>query len=417
MILVSSYGWLILFDARANERNTMRKFSNLLGVAGAIGAVSLALAGCASGESPAANNSDGISVVTTTTQLDDFAREVSDGTGAQVTTLLKPGQSVHGFEPTAADLEALRNADVVIYNGVELEPWLDDTLDAAEFKGARIDASVGIDVHEDDDAHDHDHDDDAHDDDHDDDHGRDDDDDHDDHDHDDDDHDDHDDHGRDDDDDDDDDDHDDHDHDHDDHGHDHDHGGVNPHIWTSPSNAEDMVENVAKGLADADPDNAATYKKNAEAYNEKLDNLDEWIEDNIDQIPEDKRLLVTNHDALYYFNDEYDVTFVGSIIPSWDDNAEPSAAELDELIAKIKEHKVPAIFAEQQLSPDTAKAIANETGAKVYSGEDGLYTDALGPEGSDGDTYIGSQIHNVTQLVDSWGGKVSEVPSSLKDDK
>lgn len=392
MILVSSYGWLILFDARANERNTMRKFSNLLGMAGAIGAVSLALAGCASGESPAANNSDGISVVTTTTQLDDFAREVSDGTGAQVTTLLKPGQSVHGFEPTAADLEALRNADVVIYNGVELEPWLDDTLDAAEFKGARIDASVGIDVHEDDDAHNHDHDDDAHDQDNDA-HGHDDA-----HDH----------------------DHDDdaHEHDDDDHGgHDHDHGGVNPHIWTSPSNAEDMVENVAKGLADADPDNAATYKKNAEAYNEKLDDLDEWIEKNIDQIPEDKRLLVTNHDALHYFNDEYDVTFVGSIIPSWDDNAEPSAAELDELIAKIKEHKVPAIFAEQQLSPDTAKAIANETGAKVYSGEDGLYTDALGPEGSDGETYIGSQIHNVTQLVDSWGGKVSEVPSSLKDDK
>lgn len=379
MILVSSYGWLILFDARANERNTMRKFSNLLGMAGTIGAVSLALAGCASGESPAANNSDGISVVTTTTQLDDFAREVSDGTGAQVTTLLKPGQSVHGFEPTAADLEALRNADVVIYNGVELEPWLDDTLDAAEFKGARIDASVGIDVHEDDDAHDHDddahdHDDDAHE-------------------------------------------HDDDDHGHDHGGHDHDHGGVNPHIWTSPSNAEDMVENVAKGLADTDPDNAATYKKNAEAYNEKLDDLDEWVESNIDQIPEDKRLLVTNHDALHYFNDEYDVTFVGSIIPSWDDNAEPSAAELDELIAKIKEHKVPAIFAEQQLSPDTAKAIANETGAKVYSGEDGLYTDALGPEGSDGETYIGSQIHNVTQLVDSWGGKVSEVPSSLKDDK
>lgn len=380
MIIVNRYGWLILFDARANERNRMRKFSNLLGMAGAIGAVSLALAGCASGESPAANNSDGISVVTTTTQLDDFAREVSDGTGAQVTTLLKPGQSVHGFEPTAADLEALRNADVVIYNGVDLEPWLDDTLDAAEFKGARIDASVGIDVHEDDDAHDHDHDDDAHDHDHDDD-----------------------DHG--------------HDHGHDHGGHDHDHGGVNPHIWTSPSNAEDMVDNVAKGLADADPDNAATYRKNAEAYNEKLDDLDEWIEKNIDQIPEDKRLLVTNHDALHYFNDEYDVTFVGSIIPSWDDNAEPSAAELDELIAKIKEHKVPAIFAEQQLSPDTAKAIANETGAKVYSGEDGLYTDALGPEGSDGETYIGSQIHNVTQLVDSWGGKVSEVPSSLKDDK
>lgn len=400
----------------------MRKFSNLLGMAGAVGAVSLALAGCASGDSPAAN-SDGISVVTTTTQLDDFARQVTDGTGAEVTTLLQPGQSVHSFEPTAADLEALRNADVVIYNGVDLEPWLDDTLESADFKGARIDASMGIDVHDDDAHDDDDHDDDDHDDD-----GRDDD-----HDDDDDRDDDRDDDGRDDDDHDDDDGHDDDrdddgrddddhddadDHDDDAHGHDgHDHGGVNPHIWTSPSNAEDMVENVSKGLADADPDNASTYKKNAEAYNDKLDDLDEWIDDNIDQIPESKRVLVTNHDALYYFNDEYDVTFVGSIIPSWDDNAEPSAAELDKLIAQIKKHKVPAIFTEQQLSPDTAKAIAEETGAKVYSGDDGLYTDALGPEGSDGETYIGSQVHNVTQLVDSWGGKVSDVPASLTDDK
>ena len=375
---------------------------SLFGAASAVIAVG-ALSACSpAGESPSA---DGLKIVTTTTQLTDFTNNITDGIDAEVVSLFEPGQSVHSFEATAADLEDIRTADVVIYNGMGLEPWLEETLKSAEFDGTKIDASASFDpnsIHDD-----HDHGDDGHDHD---DHGDDDHDDHaaggrdaritagayrhDGHDHDDDGH-----------------DHDDHGHD----GHDHDHDGPNPHIWTSPDGAVSMVETVANELGKADNAHADEYEENAEAYIAKLGKLDQWIGENMKQVPEKERVVATGHDALGYYNDEYHITFVGSIMPSWDDNAEPSAAELDKLIADIKKHKVPAIFSETQLDPATAEALANEAGIKVYSGEDGLYTDSLGAAGSDADTYIKATVHNTKQLLDSWGKTASEIPAEIQD--
>ena len=405
---------------------------SLFGAASAVIAVG-ALSACSpADETPSV---DGLKIVTTTTQLTDFTNNITEGTDAEVVSLFESGQSVHSFEATAADLEDIRTADVVVYNGMGLEPWLEETLKSAGFDGTKIDASAGFDpnsIHDDhdhgDDGHDHgddghDHDDDGHDhddhaaagtderiaagvyrhddhehggndDDHDD-HG----DDHDDHGHDDDDHGDHDDHG-----------HGGHGHDHD-----HDHDGPNPHIWTSPDGAVSMVETVANELGKADNAHADEYEENAEGYIAKLGKLDQWIGENMKQVPEKERVVATGHDALGYYNDEYHITFVGSIMPSWDDNAEPSAAELDKLIADIKKHKVPAIFSETQLDPATAEALANEAGIKVYSGEDGLYTDSLGAAGSDADTYIKATVHNTKQLLDSWGKTASEIPAEIQD--
>lgn len=382
----------------------MRPPARILTAIAAFGAAALALAGCAAGGTPSAGG-DGLRIVTTTTQLDDFAGQVTEGTGAQVTSLMQPGTSVHGWEPSPADLEALRTADVVIYNGLGLEPWLDSALDSAGFQGARIDASEGFDpesIHDDHGHAGHDHGEHEGEEGHDD-HGAE--------------HaeeghaDEHAEHGT----------ETEHGHadehaEHDDHGHDHhghDHGDVDPHVWTSPDSAKLMVENVAEGLAAADAANADTYTANAEAYTGKLQRLHEWTRENIKQVPAEERLIVTNHEAMTYFNEEYHVTQVGSIIPSWDDNAEPSAAQLEALIEAIKEKGVKAIFTEQQLSPDTAEAIAAQTGAQVFSGDQGLYTDALGPEGSVGATYIGAHIHNVTQLMAAWGYPLIEVPAEL----
>ena len=407
----------------------MRLRARALTLVAGLGAAALALSGCAAGGSTPEAEGDGLRIVTTTTQLDDFARQIAEGTGAQVTSLIQPGASVHGWEPSPADLEALRTADVVIENGLGLEPWLEAALDSAQFGGTRIDASAGFDpesIHDDhghaaDDAagaeanehaHDHEHTEHAE-------HA------HDDHatepaasDHA---HDDHatepaaSDHA-----------HDDHatepaasdhahdDHGHDGHGHDHDHGDVDPHVWTSPDAAKLMVENVAHGLAEADAANAASYEANAESYSAQLQSLHEWIRENIRQVPEEERLIVTNHEAMTYFNAEYHVTQVGSIIPSWDDNAEPSAAQLEALVAAIKEHGVKAIFTEQQLSPDTAEAIAQRSGAEVFSGERGLYTDSLGPAGSTGDTYVKSQLHNVTMLMEAWEHPLIDPPAELQ---
>lgn len=190
-------------------------------------------------------------------------------------------------------------------------------------------------------------------------------------------------------------------------------GTMDPHIWTNPANAALMVQNIAAGFVAADPAQASAFETNSAAYVEKLTALNAWTTASIDQVPLAERLLVTNHDAFTYFYNAYDITFVGSIIPSLDDNAETSAAELDTLIAAIKASGTRAVFSEASLSPKLAETIAQEAGVQVYSGENSLYSDSLGAAGSPGATYISATIHNVTVLMDSWGYAVTPLPATL----
>jgi ABC-type Zn uptake system ZnuABC Zn-binding protein ZnuA len=187
----------------------------------------------------------------------------------------------------------------------------------------------------------------------------------------------------------------------------------NPHIWTSVPNAEHMARTIAEGLATAEAAHAAAFQANAAAYGDKLAALDAWIHSSIDPVPAAERLLVSNHDAFVYFTAAYGVTFVGSIIPSFDDNAEPSAAEIDTLVGQIKKTGVKAVFSEASINPKAANTIATEAGVMVYSGDDALYADSLGPAGSAGDTYIHSQLHNVSRILQSWGVTPSVPPSEL----
>lgn len=339
----------------------------ILAAIATIGAGTLLLSGCAS---PAASgDTAGLQIVATTTQVGDFVHELV-GDDAEITQLLSPGQSAHSFDPSAAQLLALADADAVVMNGAGLESWLDDALQASGFDGVLIDSSAGIELFATDD-HDLEHDDHAADD-----------------------------HAA--------DEHADDEHD------DHDHGAGNPHIWTDPELAERMVENISEGLAGLDGFDAAGLEAATSAYVAKLVALDEWIEQSVGQVPEGQRLLVTNHDAFTYYVDAYDLDFVGSVIPSFDDNAEPSAAEIDELVAAIEATGTKAVFSEASLSPKAAEAIAREAGVTVYSGPDALYGDSLGEAGTEGETYVGSQVHNTRLIVESWGVEPSALPASLQ---
>ncbi|MFB2580105.1 metal ABC transporter substrate-binding protein [Herbiconiux sp. P15] len=330
-----------------------------------LSASALALAGCASSGGAAAGD-DGapeqLSVVATTTQVADFTRQVA-GDAASVTQLIQPNQSAHTYDPSAADLAALGSADVLVINGAGLEEWLDDAITASGFSGTTIDASTGIELS--DEAAGDEHTEDEHAD--------------------------------------------------EPAGEEHAHEGGNPHIWTDPKRAQQMVQNIETGLVEADAAASTDFETNATAYEAKLGELDDWIRSNVDQVPAADRLLVSNHDAFTYFVDAYGITYVGSVIPSFDDNAEPSAAEIDELVAKIKETGVKAVFSEASISPKAADTIAAEAGVTVYSGDEALYGDSLGPEGSDGATYLTSQIHNATVIVESWGATPSAVPADLED--
>ncbi|QJU56202.1 zinc ABC transporter substrate-binding protein [Herbiconiux sp. SALV-R1] len=345
-----------------------------------LSASALALAGCASGASSTNAGSTGsatggLKVVATTTQVADFTREIA-GDAASVTQLIQPNQSAHSYDPSAADLSALASADVLVINGAGLEEWLDDAISASGFDGVTIDASTGIQLSEEEAGDEHAHEEGTED-----------------------------------------------DHAHEEGSgdeaagddHDHAHEGGNPHIWTDPARAEQMVATIESGLAAADPAAASDFTANADAYEKKLAELDDWIRENVDQVPADKRLLVSNHDAFTYFVDAYGITYVGSVIPSFDDNAEPSAAQIDELVAAIEATGVKAVFSEASISPKAADTIASEAGVTVYSGDEALYGDSLGPAGSDGATYLDSQIHNATVILESWGATPSALPADLED--
>jgi ABC-type Zn uptake system ZnuABC Zn-binding protein ZnuA len=177
-----------------------------------------------------------------------------------------------------------------------------------------------------------------------------------------------------------------------------------PHIWHNPKNAEIMSRNIAAAFDAKDAGDKSTFDANLTAYTGKLDQLDTWITQQIDTLPVAQRKLVTNHDAFGYYVDRYRLTFVGSIIPSFDTSAELSGKQLSGLVAKIKTTGVKAIFSESSLPPKTAEAIGKEAGVKVEAGENSLYGDTLGPAGSAGATYLDMERHNTTTIVDALKG-------------
>src|SRR5512133_3374090 len=120
--------------------------------------------------------------------------------------------------------------------------------------------------------------------------------------------------------------------------------GVDPHMWLDPNLVITYAENIRNALAEMDPAGEAIYKSNADAYIAQLKNLDAWILQQVHQIPAEKRLLVTNHEAFGYFAERYGFEVVGTVIESFSSDASPSAQQLAALIDQIKSSRAPAIF-------------------------------------------------------------------------
>ena len=177
-----------------------------------------------------------------------------------------------------------------------------------------------------------------------------------------------------------------------------------PHIWHNPQNALIMCRTIAAAFSNADRADATYFAARLATYMAQLTALDTWISQQIDSIPAEQRKLVTNHDALGYYIDRYHLTFVGSIIPSFDTSAELSGKQLNDLVAKIKSTGVRAIFSESSLPPKTAEAIGRRAGVRVEAGADSLYGDTLGPAGSSGATYLDMERHNTTTIVTALKG-------------
>lgn len=383
----------------AGLESSLVKTSALISSLALGAAAALALTSCsASDDASQPERGEHLKVVVTTTQLADFAAEVG-GNDIELTGMLAPGSSAHHFDPTPADLLSLGQADVLIVNGAGLDEFIDSAIDASGFSGTLVDASAGLDLetaraitaetlegqnHE----GEHEH-------------------------------------------------IDTHGHSHggaegaaepqtadsegsessetseEDHDHDHEHGDLNPHLWTSPRFAQGMVQQIADELAKIDPEHGDGYYERAGAYNAKLVTLDEWIAAQFARVPADDRVLVTGHDSLRYYLHDYGIAYAGSLLPSFEDNAEPSAAEIDSLVAAIKNSGVKAIFVESSLSPKLARTVAQEAGVAVIDA-DSLYVDSLGPNGSGAETYISATLHNTSVILEAWGASIDPVPSALE---
>ena len=134
----------------------------------------------------------------------------------------------------------------------------------------------------------------------------------------------------------------------------------NPHMWFDVQLARKYVEKIRDALIAADPSGRDGYLARAKAYDEELAKLDVELKQKVATLPQERRKLVTSHDAFPYFARAYGFEIVGFAQP--EAGKDPSPAELAELIGKIKAAKVPAIFSEAGVSPRLAETLAREAG-------------------------------------------------------
>lgn len=173
------------------------------------------------------------------------------------------------------------------------------------------------------------------------------------------------------------------------------HGAGDPHMWLDPNLVIRYVGNIRDGLIEADPAGEEIYKANAEAYIAELEALDKWIVAQVSTIPIERRLLVTNHEALGYFAARYGFRVVGVVLGSLSSEASPSAQELTRLVDEIRATGVPAIFLSRAENPVLAEQIGKETGVRVVNT---LYFESL-TDGEPAGTYIDMMKYNVGEMV------------------
>ena len=287
-----------------------------------------------------------LEIVTTTDFMADWARNVG-GSGVNVFSLLPPGADPHSFQPGSRDIARIADADLVLTVGLGLEDdWLNDLISNASADPTKvISVTDVIDPLENPEYSEEDGD------------------------------------AR-------------KEGEGEEEGENHDEGPLDPHFWFDPIRVEQVIGHVASLMATRDPSRAETYRSNAADYQHELRELHRFIELELAAIPSTQRLLVTSHDSLKYFASRYGMTVVGTIIPAATTETESAPKHLTDLIEKVRQHNVPAVFGEVTVSERLAATIAEETGATLVR----LYSGSLGPPGSPAETYVGMMRTN-TQLI------------------
>ena len=263
-------------------------------------------------------------VVTTFTIIQDMAQNIA-GDAATVESITKPGAEIHDYEPTPKDIVKAQSADLVLWNGLNLERWFEKFFQNVKDKPAVV-VTEGIEpmsINEGPYT-----------------------------------------------------------------------GNPNPHAWMSPSNALIYIENIKNALVKYDPQNKETYEKNAALYAQKIKELDKPLREKLAQVPEAQRWLVTSEGAFSYLTRDYG--FKEAYL--WPINAEQQGTpqQVRKVIETVKANKIPVVFSESTISPEPAKQVAKESGAK-YGGV--LYVDSLSNKNGPVPTYVDLLNTTVSTIV------------------
>jgi manganese/zinc/iron transport system substrate-binding protein len=181
-------------------------------------------------------------------------------------------------------------------------------------------------------------------------------------------------------------------------------GHWDPHVWMDVSAWSQAVEAVATALCEQDEMNCEEYRANAKQYQEKLQRLHEYAIVSIASIPQNKRVLITAHDAFNYFGRAYGIEVVG--IQGLSTESEAGIEDVNRLVNMLVDNGITAVFVESSVSDRNVNALIEGAAAKGHTVKIGgrLFSDAMGQTGTYKGTYIGMLDNNITTISTALGG-------------
>ena len=182
-----------------------------------------------------------------------------------------------------------------------------------------------------------------------------------------------------------------------------------PHVWMDVRNWITASDTAFSILSLEYPLHEKLYQSNKNSYTSKLIGLHRYATKSIASIPEDKRILITAHDAFGYFGSAYGIKVIG--IQGISTESEAGLGQIKEIVDLIVERKIPSIFIETSVGGHNIRAIIEGAQAQGHGIEIGgyLYSDAMGTVGTPESTYIGMMVHNIKTITSALGGQVQDL--------